>query len=130
MNSKASKATKTKSLSLRTVMLPRDTNALGSIFGGHILSLVDIAAGQHARSVYLKRYVTKLMREVNFHAPVFVGDLVSFYTHTISTGTTSITVGVDVEAIRGGDPSNTCSVTSAEVVMVAIDDKLRPTPLK
>ncbi len=130
MNSKPTKAPKNSSLSLRTVMLPRDTNALGSIFGGHILSLIDIAAGQHARSVYPHRYVTKLMREVNFHEPVFVGDLVSFYTHTLLIGTTSITIKVDVEAVRGSDAKQVCSVTSAEVVMVAIDEKLRPTALK
>lgn len=115
-----------KMLAIRTVMMPKDTNPLGSIFGGHILSLVDQAAGQHARSISPKRYVTKVMREVNFISPVFVGDLVSFYTETVKVGKTSITVKVDVEALRGTDLVQTCAVTSAEVVMVAVDENIKP----
>src|SRR5262245_31943878 len=107
---------------IRAVMLPRDTNHLGSIFGGHILSLVDLAAGQHARTIAVKRYVTKIVREVNFIAPVYVGDVVSFYCETIAVGTTSVTVRVDVEALRGENSVQTIRVTSAEVVMVAVDE--------
>lgn len=114
---------------IRTVMMPRDTNALGSIFGGHILSLIDLAAGQHARSIAPKKYVTKVMREVNFISPVNVGDLVSFYTKTIKLGTTSVTVAVDVEVERGIDRVETIKVTDAEVVMVAVDEDNRPIPI-
>ncbi len=114
---------------IKTVMMPRDTNGLGSIFGGHILSLLDLAAGQHARTVAPKRYVTKVMREVNFIAPVYVGDVVSFYAETVKTGTTSLTIRVDVEATRGVDSLHTTKVTSAEVVMVAVDDENRPIPI-
>lgn len=116
--------------SIRTVMMPRDTNALGSIFGGHILSLIDLAAGQHARTLATKRYVTKVMREVNFIAPVYVGDVVSFYCTTVSMGRTSVTIRVDVEAVRGIDALHSIAVTSAEVVMVAVDDKGSPIPIK
>ena len=115
---------------IRSLMMPRDTNALGSIFGGKILSLLDLAASQHARSVAPKRYVTKVMREVEFIAPVFVGDVVSFYCETLRVGTTSITIKVDVEALRGVDSVHTISVTSAEVVMVAVDDNGEPIPIK
>lgn len=111
---------------LRAIMMPRDTNALGSIFGGHILSLIDLAAGQHARSVAVKKYVTKVMREVEFIAPVYVGDAVSFYCSTVKIGRTSITVQVEVEATRGEDSLQTLRVTTAEVVMVAVDNKNRP----
>ena len=114
---------------IRTIMMPRDTNALGSIFGGHILSLIDLAAGQHARTVAPKKYVTKVMREVEFIAPVFVGDAVSFYCETISQGRTSITIKVDVEAVRGVDAIQTITVTTAEVVMVAVDNQNRPIPI-
>lgn len=114
---------------IRTVMMPRDTNPLGSIFGGHILSLIDLAAGQHARTVAAKKYVTKVMREVEFIAPVAVGDVVSFYCETKRLGTTSITVTVDVEALRGTDSLQTIKVTSAEVVMVAVDSQNRPVPI-
>lgn len=110
-------------------MMPKDTNALGSIFGGHIISLIDLAASQHARSVAPRRYVTKVMREVNFIAPVYVGDVVSFYCKTVNVGTTSVVVQVDVEALRGVDFVQQISVTSAEVVMVAIDDIGRPIPI-
>lgn len=114
---------------IRMVMMPRDTNHLGSIFGGHILSLIDLAAGQYARKVAPKRYVTKVMREVEFIAPVFVGDVVSFYAETKRMGRTSISVSVDVEALRGLDCVQTIKVTSAEVVMVAVDDNQRPIPI-
>ena len=111
-------------------MMPRDTNPLGSIFGGHILSLLDLAAGQHARSISPKRYVTKVMREVEFIAPVFVGDAVSFYTTTSKIGRTSITILVEVEAVRGVDSLQRITVTSAEVVMVAVDDNRNPIPIR
>lgn len=114
---------------IRTVMMPRDTNALGSIFGGHILSLIDLAAGQAARVVAPKRYVTKVMREIEFIAPVFVGDIVSFYCEVTKVGRTSLTIRVDVESTRGVDCLQVIKVTSAEVVMVAVDDKNRPIPI-
>lgn len=110
-------------------MMPRDTNALGSIFGGHILSLIDLAAGQHARTIAPKKYVTKVMREVEFIAPVFVGDAVSFYCTTIKQGRTSISIQIDVEATRGVDSLHTTKVTTAEVVMVAVDSQNRPIPI-
>jgi acyl-CoA thioesterase YciA len=114
---------------IRDIMMPRDTNALGSIFGGHILSLIDLAAGQHARSVAPKKYVTKVMREVEFIAPVYVGDAVSFYCETKKIGRTSITITVDVEATRGIDYLHTIKVTSAEVVMVAVDSSGNAIPI-
>jgi acyl-CoA thioesterase YciA len=118
-----------KNPAIRTIMMPRDTNALGSIFGGHILSLIDLAAGQHARSVSPKKYVTKVMREVQFISPVYIGDAVSFYCESMKIGRTSITVKVEVEATRGVDSLHTIPVTSAEVVMVAVDSNNRPIPI-
>ena len=115
---------------IRMVMMPKDTNALGSIFGGHILSLIDLAAGQHARTVATKKFVTKVMREVEFISPVYVGDVVSFYAKTTKVGNTSITIRVDVEAVRGVDALQSCKVTSAEVVMVCVDDKNNPVAIK
>jgi acyl-CoA thioesterase YciA len=119
----------TRNPSIRSIMMPRDTNALGSIFGGHILSLLDLAAGQHARSVSPKKYVTKVMREVEFIAPVFIGDSVSFYCSTLAIGRTSITIKVEVEATRGVDSLHTTAVTTAEVVMVAVDSNHHPIPI-
>jgi len=110
-------------------MMPKDTNALGSIFGGHILSLIDLAASEHARFEYPARYVTKIVREVNFHQPVFVGDIVSLYTETVKKGRSSIMIKVEVQALRGLDMVSNFHVTSAELVLVAVDENLKPTPV-
>jgi len=106
---------------IRVIMMPRDTNPMGTIFGGIILSYIDQAGAVEARKNSEKMLVTVAMHEVKFIAPVFVGDLVSFYTETARIGTTSITVRVTVEAWRGQAPHETVRVTQAEVVYVAID---------
>jgi acyl-CoA thioesterase YciA len=107
---------------IRVAMLPRDTNSQGTIFGGVILSYIDMAGAIEAhRHTGMARFVTVAMREVIFHAPVFVGDLVSFYSETVKIGTTSITTRVVVEAERYGGPSDRVRVTEAEVIYVAVD---------
>src|SRR5436305_14825940 len=83
---------------IRVIMMPKDTNALGTIFGGIILSYIDQAGAVEAHRHDAGRLVTVAMREVEFHAPVFVGDLVSFWTETLRLGRTSIAVKVTVEA--------------------------------
>lgn len=115
---------------IRLVMLPKDTNAQGTIFGGVILSYVDEAGGIEARKHADKRYVTVAMKEVEFLEPVHVGDLVSFYTQTLRVGRTSITVRVEVEAQRKEDYSDRAKVTEAEVIYVAVDADGRPTPVR
>jgi acyl-CoA thioesterase YciA len=120
----------TRDPAIRVSMLPRDTNALGSIFGGYIVSLIDLAASQHARTVAPRRYVTKVIREVEFLQPIFVGDIVSLYATTLKVGNTSVTVQVDVESTRGVDCLQTIHVTTAEVVMVAVDENIKPIPIR
>jgi acyl-CoA thioesterase YciA len=115
---------------IRVVMMPRDTNPLGTIFGGLILSYIDQAGAVHALQLSSKKLVTVAMHEVKFIAPVFVGDLVSFYTKTVKVGTTSITVLVTVDARRAKPPHETVRVTQAEVVYVAIDQPGRPIPIQ
>ena len=115
---------------IRVVMMPRDTNPLGTIFGGLILSYIDQAGAVQARRHSEKKLVTVAMHEVKFIAPVFVGDLVSFYTETIKIGNTSITVRVTVDAKRGSAPHETVRVTQAEVVFVAIDESGKAVPIK
>ena len=110
-------------------MMPRDTNALGTIFGGVILHHLDLAGVVEARKRCTKNMVTVAMREVKFLAPVFVGDLVSFYTETVHVGTTSITVRVTVDAKRRDPPHDSVRVTQADVVYVAIDDAGNPVPV-
>ena len=115
---------------IRVVLMPKDTNAHGTIFGGVILSYIDIAAAIEARKHTLKKIVTKAMHEAVFVAPVFVGDLVSFYTELVRIGRTSITIKVRVEADRAMNPGERARVTEAEVVYVAIGEDRRPTPIR
>ena len=107
---------------IRITLLPRDTNSQGTIFGGVILSYIDMAGAIQAhRQTKMDRFVTVAMREVRFHQPVFVGDLVSFYAETVRIGTTSITVRVVVEAERPSSSNDRVRVTEAEVIYVAVD---------
>ncbi len=119
---------------IRVTMLPRDTNAHGTIFGGVILSYIDLAGGIECRRRSPKKFVTitKAMHEVVFVAPVYLGDLVTFYTRTIRTGRTSITVGVEVEVERLGlgGTKEIVRVTEAEVIYVAVGDDGKPIPVQ
>ena len=114
---------------IRVLLMPKDTNALGTIFGGIILSYIDQAGAVEAHRYGCGRLVTVAMREVEFHAPVFVGDLVSFYTETLRIGRTSVTVKVIVEAERRIRGTGRVKVTEAEVVYVNVDEENRPTPI-
>src|SRR5437764_11725385 len=122
-------------LAIQVVMMPRDTNPHGTIFGGVILSYIDQAAAIGARREVIKAggkppfVVTVAMNRVEFHKPVLVGDVVRFITRLVRLGRTSITMHVRVEADRG---VQTLQVTEAEVVNVGIDPTTpdrRPTPL-
>jgi acyl-CoA thioesterase YciA len=116
---------------IKVLLLPKDTNALGTIFGGVILSHIDLASAVEARKAAPHRYVTKAMREVEFHEPVFLGDIVNFFTETVRVGRTSITVRVTVVAERwGAGQGEQVKVTEAEVVLVAVDQNGQPTPIK
>jgi acyl-CoA thioesterase YciA len=111
---------------IRVLMMPRDTNGHGTIFGGVILSYIDQAGAIEARRQGLQFMVTISMDKVVFHEPVFVGDLVSFWTETLRIGNTSITTKIVVEAIRAGDPSQRVTVTEAQVVYVNLGDDRKP----
>lgn len=115
---------------IRVLMMPRDTNAHGTIFGGVILSYIDQAGAIEARRQGLHLMVTVSMDKVVFHEPVFVGDLVSFWTETLRIGTTSITTKVVVEAIRAGDPSQRVTVTEAQVVYVNLGPDRQKAPIR
>ena len=115
---------------IRVLMMPADTNPLGFIFGGVILSHLDIAAGEEALKTARRPVVTKVMRGVDFVARVHVGDWVSFYTRTKRVGRTSVTVEVLVVCHRGYERDDLHKVTYAEVVFVAVDDEGRPTPIE
>lgn len=111
---------------IRMLMMPRDTNAYGTIFGGIILSYIDQAGAIEARRQGSQRMVTVSMDKVVFHEPVFVGDLLSLWTETLRIGTTSITVKVIVDAIRGKNPDEKVLVTEAQVVYVNLGEDRKP----
>jgi acyl-CoA thioesterase YciA len=122
-------------VALQTVMMPRDANPQGSIFGGVILSLIDMAAYVGAKRLVIQAggpvpvLVTVAINRVEFHQPVFVGDVVRCLVRLVKLGRTSITVLVTVEAERG---TATHKVTEAEVVYVGVDPDSpgrKPTPL-
>ena len=115
---------------LRVTLLPRDTNKYGTVFGGVIMSHIDLAGAIQARNeAGPHNFVTVAMDKVVFHKPVFVGDVVSFYTATKKIGRTSVTVKVVVEATRA-DNQETVRVTEAQVVFVAVDENWKPVPIK
>jgi acyl-CoA thioesterase YciA len=111
-----------RNVAIRLTMMPRDTNHHGTIFGGVILSYIDIAGGVEAvRHTGHDRFVTVAIKEVIFHEPVYVGDLVSFYAETQKVGNTSITIRVVVEAERFGSRGQIVRVTEAEIIFVAVN---------
>jgi acyl-CoA thioesterase YciA len=112
---------------LRVVMMPRDTNNYGTIFGGVILSYIDQAGFIEARRHGVHRWVTASLDRVDFHAPVHTGDVVSFLTCTEGTGTSSVKVRVRVEAERYST-GDVVRVTEARMTMVAINAAGQPIP--
>jgi acyl-CoA thioesterase YciA len=122
-------------IAIQVVMMPKDTNPHGTIFGGILLSYIDQAAAIGARREVMRRggpqpyIVTVAMNRVEFHKPVLVGDVVRFLTRVERLGRTSITMHVNVEVERG---TEVLHVTEAEVVYVGIDPtspERRPVPL-
>jgi acyl-CoA thioesterase YciA len=114
---------------IRVVMMPRDANANHTIFGGVILSYIDQAGFVECCRQSPHRYVTVAMDKVEFHQPVCIGDIVSFYAQAVKVGRTSITVKVTVKADRLRTPSpgaGPVTVTEAQLVYVAIDDDGKP----
>ena len=112
---------------IRVLMMPRETNGAGTIFGGAILSYVDQAGGIMAQHYAHNRVVTVAMKEVVFLKPVFVGDLVSFYAQLEKVGKTSITTRVRVQAARGTPQGpEMVDVTEAVVTYVAVDAEGNP----
>ena len=115
-------------VAIRVLMMPRDTNHHGTIFGGVILSHIDQAGAVAALRLGCQRVVTVAMDRVVFKQPVHVGDLVSFFAEPIGRGRTSVQVRVLVEAERRGGGA-VVQVTEAEVTYVHIDAQGRPIAL-
>lgn len=126
MSESASQETEPKGeLAIRTVAMPADTNPNGDIFGGWVLSQMDMAGGMIATRRAHGRVATVAIATMSFHRPVFVGDEVSCYGEITKVGNTSITIKVEswVRRGRGGDP---LKVTEGLFTFVAIGEDRRP----
>ncbi len=110
----------------RLLAMPTDTNAAGDIFGGWIMSQVDIAGSIIAHQRAGGRVVTVAVNSFVFHKPVFIGDLISCYGEITRIGTTSLTVDVKVFAERNRHKEEVVKVTEATLTYVAVDENRQP----
>ena len=117
-----------RNVAIRVLMMPRDTNHHGTIFGGVILSYIDQAGAVAALRSGCRKVVTVAMDQVVFAQPVEVGDLVSYYAEVVHVGRTSVKVQVMVEAERRSSGENV-AVTRAEVTYVNLGADGQPTPV-
>lgn len=121
---------KDREAAVRTLAMPKDTNGLGDIFGGWIMSHADIAGAILAFREAGGRVVTVAVNDFVFVGPVYVGDVVSFYTDVARRGTTSIAVDVTVFSQRNdGDTENCVKVATAKMTYVRVGANRRPTPI-
>ena len=111
---------------LRVVPMPADSNSTGDIFGGWVMSQVDIAGSIPAVRLARGRVATVAVNSFVFRQPVMVGDVVSFYAEAVRVGRTSITVNVEVYAQRNPVKEECVKVTEATLTYVAVDEKRRP----
>jgi acyl-CoA thioesterase YciA len=118
-----------KEPALRVMPMPADANQNGDIFGGWIMSQVDIAGGTIAGRVAKGRVATVAVNSFVFKQPVHIGDLLSFYVDLVKIGNTSITVNVEVYAERRPSDPTVVKVTEATLTYVAIDRDGRPRPV-
>jgi acyl-CoA thioesterase YciA len=113
---------------IRTIAMPADTNAEGDIFGGWLLSQMDLAGASVAFRLAQGRCATVAIDGMTFLSPVFVGDEVSLFARAVSTGRTSVTVFVEAwRRRRGAEEAN--RVTQGTFIFVAIDSERRSRPL-
>ncbi len=119
--------------SIRAVAMPADTNPSGDIFGGWVLSQMDLAGGVLASQISKKRMTTVAVDKMRFHKPIMVGDIVSFYTKLVSIGNTSITIDIQTYVTRKNDELNEnqkIKVTEGKFVYVSINNSGKPIPIK
>ena len=116
-------------LSIRTLAMPSDTNANGDIFGGWLLSQMDIGGGIFASKVAKSRTVTVAVEAMSFRKPVFVGDVVSVHANLVRIGKTSVTVHVEAWVLRRKE-MHSILVTDGNFTYVAIDDQGHPQPIQ
>ena len=116
-------------LSIRTLAMPADTNANGDIFGGWLLSQMDLGGGVFASKVAKSRTVTVAIEAMNFRKAVYVGDLVSVYANLVRVGRTSVTLHIEAWVLRRKEVLSIL-VTDGNFTYVSIDDQGRPQAIK
>ncbi len=117
-----------QNLAIRIIAMPRDTNPNGDMFGGWLVSLMDMAAGSVATNTSKGRAVTVAIDAIAFHKPVAVGDEVSCYTEKLTVGNTSVKIKVEVW-VRQRAGNDTAKVTEGIFTFVAIDENGKPRPI-
>ena len=116
-------------LTIRTLAMPADTNPAGDIFGGWVMSQMDIAGSLAAKKITQGRTVTVAVDSMSFHKPVFVGDTLCCYTKILSTGRTSIKVHIEAWASRQYEKGRT-KVTEGTFTFVSVTDDRKPKPIE
>lgn len=116
---------------IKIIAMPKDTNPSGNIFGGWIMSQIDVAGAVACRDLFIERVVTVAVNAMEFHEPIFVGDTVSCYAKIIHVGNSSIKTAVEVTAERTQDGTRRCvHVTSATVTYVSVDNEGKKNPIE
>lgn len=115
--------------SLRTIAMPADANPNGDIFGGWIMSQMDVAGAAYSKYIAKARVVTVAVEAMTFHLPVYIGDEVSCYCDTVKIGRTSISVHVEAWARRSAHIDENIKVTEAVYTYVAMDENRKPIPI-
>ncbi len=118
-----------REVTTRLMATPTDTNVAGDIFGGWIMSQIDIAGAVVAHKRAQGRVVTVAVNSLQFHQPVYVGDMVSCYAQISHVGRTSLTATVEVYAVRERGRAECYKVTEATLTYVAVDDDRQPRPV-
>ena len=117
-------------LTISVLAMPRDTNPSGDVFGGWLLSQMDIAGGVFCRKIAKGRVVTVAIDSTTFKLPVFVGDTLCCYVHLIKKGRTSLTVGIEAWVNREfGEEGSSIKVTEGEYTYVKVDENRNPIPI-
>jgi acyl-CoA thioesterase YciA len=117
-------------LCIRTLAMPADTNQNGDIFGGWLLSQMDVGGGIFASKIAKSRTVTVAIEAMNFRKPVYVGDLVSVHANLVRIGRTSVTVRLEAWVLRRKEEMRSILVTDGNFTYVSIDDQGHPQPIK
>jgi len=116
---------------IKIVAMPKDTNPAGNIFGGWIMSQIDLAGALATRDLPIYQVVTVAVNSMSFRQPIFVGDVVSFYAKVVELGSSSVKVDVEVTSERTNNETRSCvHVTSAIVTYVSVDKEGKKKPIE